>query len=361
MKIITVIGARPQFIKAAVVSRCLQNVPDISEVIIHTGQHFDDNMSQVFFEEMNIPHPAYNLNINGLKHGAMTGRMMTAIEEIILKEKPDIVLVYGDTNSTLAGALTAVKLNIKTAHVEAGLRSYNREMPEEINRIVTDRISDILFCPTESAKTNLDHEGISNSYVVGDVMYDAALYYSNKARRPQAQGIPQKYILSTIHRAENTDDPEILNNIFAALETISEVCSVVIPLHPRTKSRLEAANYDFDNSKIVFIPPVGYLEMIWLIKNCEIVMTDSGGLQKEAYFFKKHCVVLRNETEWTELVEYGYNCLAGTEKDKIISYTENMMNKKEDSFNIEFYGNGKTGEKIISFLRHDFVMRTPKI
>ena len=321
MKIVTVIGARPQFIKAAVVSRAIAAHKDIKEVIVHTGQHFDANMSDIFFEEMCIPKPDYNLNVNGLGHGAMTGQMLEKIEAVLLQEKPDWVLVYGDTNSTIAGALAAKKLHIKVAHVEAGLRSFNMDMPEEINRILTDRISDILFCPTETAVNNLKKEGYENinCRIVrnGDVMQDAALFYAGRAERPKAD-IPEDFVLCSVHRAENTDDPERLRNIFSALEEISKTCRVVLPLHPRTKGKLSAIGYDTNNSHILFIEPVGYLEMVWMLKHCRLVMTDSGGLQKEAYFFDKYCITLRDETEWVELVKYGYNFLAGDDKGKSI-------------------------------------------
>ena len=350
MKIVTIIGARPQFIKAAVISRVFKCSAQIIETIVHTGQHFDSNMSDVFFEEMCIPKPHYNLNINGLGHGAMTGQMLEKIEKVLLEEKPDWVLVYGDTNSTLAGALAAKKLHIKVAHVEAGLRSFNMTMPEEINRILTDRISDVLFCPTDKAIENLKLEGYDNigCHIVknGDGMQDAALFYLNRARMPQ-DIIPSKFVLCTVHRAENTDDEVRLKNIFYALETISEQCPVVLPLHPRTKGKLLAINYDFAKSKICFIDPVGYLEMVWLLKNCELVMTDSGGLQKEAYFFEKYCVTMRDETEWVELVEKGFNVLAGSEPTRIISSVNVIISKNKEGFENRLYGNGDAGEKIL--------------
>lgn len=353
MKIVTIIGARPQFIKAAVISRALKNKKEITEIIIHTGQHFDTNMSDIFFEEMEIPKPDYNLNINGLGHGAMTGQMLEKIEEVLVKEKPDWVLVYGDTNSTLAGALAAKKLHTKVAHVEAGLRSFNTKMPEEINRILTDRISDILFCPTETAVKNLQNEGYQNMDCkivnVGDVMQDAALFYAEKAKQPEAV-LPKKFILCTVHRAENTDNPEAFKNIFEVLEEISNKTTVVLPLHPRTRIKLTALNYDFNNSKIQFIEPVGYLQMVYLLKNCELVMTDSGGLQKEAYFFKKQCLTLREETEWVELVENGFNRICGSDKNKIIVGLKAIINKPQINFKKHLYGNGDAGELIIKHL-----------
>lgn len=355
MKIVTVIGARPQFIKAAVVSRAIAAHKDIKEVIVHTGQHFDANMSDIFFEEMCIPKPDYNLNVNGLGHGAMTGQMLEKIEAVLLQEKPDWVLVYGDTNSTIAGALAAKKLHIKVAHVEAGLRSFNMDMPEEINRILTDRISDILFCPTETAVNNLKKEGYENinCRIIrnGDVMQDAALFYAGRAVRPKAD-IPEDFVLCTVHRAENTDDPERLRNIFSALEEISKTCRVVLPLHPRTKGKLSATGYDTNNSHILFIEPVGYLEMVWMLKHCRLVMTDSGGLQKEAYFFDKYCITLRDETEWVELVKYGYNFLAGDDKGKIISLYNHISDKNNIEQKTPLYGNGNAGDLIVETLRN---------
>lgn len=355
MKIVTVIGARPQFIKAAVVSRAIAAHKDIKEVIVHTGQHFDTNMSDIFFEEMCIPKPDYNLNVNGLGHGAMTGQMLEKIEAVLLQEKPDWVLVYGDTNSTIAGALAAKKLHIKVAHVEAGLRSFNMDMPEEINRILTDRISDILFCPTETAVNNLKKEGYENinCRIIrnGDVMQDAALFYAGRAVRPKAD-IPEDFVLCTVHRAENTDDPERLRNIFSALEEISKTCRVVLPLHPRTKGKLSATGYDTNNSHILFIEPVGYLEMVWMLKHCRLVMTDSGGLQKEAYFFDKYCITLRDETEWVELVKYGYNFLAGDDKGKIISLYNHISDKNNIEQKTPLYGNGNAGDLIVETLRN---------
>lgn len=304
---------------------------------------------------MCIPKPHYNLNVNGLGHEAMTGQMLEKIEPILVNEKPDWVLVYGDTNSTLAGALAAKKLHIKVAHVEAGLRSFNMDMPEEINRILTDRISDILFCPTETAVMNLKKEGYDNidCRIVqnGDVMQDAALFYANKAKKPD-EVIPEQFVLCTVHRAENTYDPQRLDNIFEALEEISKQATVVLPLHPRTKGKLMAMGYDFTNSKICFINPVGYLEMVWLLKNCRLVLTDSGGLQKEAYFFGKYCVTMRDETEWIELVQNDFNVLVGSDRNKIIETYRNLSLKNETDFEKRLYGNGDAGEKILEFLQN---------
>lgn len=353
MRIVTIIGARPQFIKAAVVSRVIAKHDDIQEVIIHTGQHFDENMSNIFFEEMSIPKPNYNLNINSLGHGAMTGQMLEKIEEILIKETPDWVLIYGDTNSTIAGALAARKLQIKVAHVEAGLRSFNMKMPEEINRILTDRISDILFCPTDTAINNLKNEGYDNIHCIieknGDVMQDAAIFYADKAVKPDFY-LPNQFVLCTIHRAENTDDSNHLKSIFAALEEISKECRVVLPLNPRTKAKLSGLNYNMEDSNILFIPPVGYLEMIYLLENCRLVMTDSGGLQKEAYFFDKYCVTIREETEWVELVNNGYNLLAGSNYQIIIDSYDKILLNNSIKFDDKFYGLGNAGEIIVDSL-----------
>lgn len=350
MKIVTIVGARPQFVKAAVVSREICKHANLHEIIIHTGQHFDPNMSNLFFEEMRIPYPSYNLNINNLGHGAMTGKMLEEIEKILLTEKPDWVLVYGDTNSTLAGALAAKKLHIKVAHVEAGLRSFNTGMPEEINRILTDRISDVLFCPTETAIKNLQQEGFDHFLIrivkSGDVMLDAALFYKTYSRPPKIE-LNHHFVLASLHRAENTDNPQNLLNIIRALETISLKEQIILPLHPRTRGKLEAQNYDITNSNINFIEPVGYLEMLYLLSHCSLVMTDSGGLQKEAFFFHKFCITLRNETEWTELVENGYNTLAGNSYDKIIGIYQKQPNP---DFSQSLYGNGQAAKVIVDTL-----------
>lgn len=353
MKIVTIVGARPQFVKAAVVSRAVVEISGVNEVIVHTGQHFDTNMSDVFFSELNIPKPNYNLNINGLSHGAMTGQMLERIEKILIDETPDWVLVYGDTNSTLAGALAAKKLHIRVAHVEAGLRSFNMSMPEEINRILTDRISDVLFCPTKKAIDNLSNEGYESIdcriVICGDVMQDAAIFYSGKAVKPHTT-IPDKFVLATVHRAESTDDKTVLLSIFNAFEQIcDDEMGLVLPLHPRTRSKLMEYGFNFDKTRITFIEPVGYLEMVYLLKNCDLVMTDSGGIQKEAYFFGKNCVTLRTETEWVELVENGCNIVVGMKTDNIVKGYKNMITQK---FNVltRLYGNGDTGKSIIKYL-----------
>ncbi|MGC6469875.1 MAG: non-hydrolyzing UDP-N-acetylglucosamine 2-epimerase [Flavobacteriales bacterium] len=345
MKVVTIVGARPQFIKAAAVSRVFNTNNEIEEVIVHTGQHFDANMSDVFFEELHIPKPHYNLSINSLSHGAMTGRMMESIEKVLIEEKPEYVLVYGDTNSTLAGALAAKKLHIKVIHVEAGLRSFNIKMPEEINRILTDRISDVLFCPTSEAVNNLKSEGFENLDVQiiknGDVMQDAALYYSNMAKKPPFD-LAKEYVLLTMHRAENTDDLEKLKNIITALNIMHKKIPIVWLIHPRTKNIIEKHNIEVEFD---IYDPVGYLEMIYLLKHCKIVMTDSGGLQKEAFFFSKNCITLREETEWVELVDGGFNILVGSDSNNIISAFEEMVNKK-NNFNVDLYGSGQAASNI---------------
>ena len=349
MKILTVLGARPQFIKAAAFSRAVQQYPNIQEVIVHTGQHYDQNMSDVFFEEMDIPKPKYMLQTGGKSHGAMTGQQLEKIEEILLDEKPDLVLVYGDTNSTLAGALAAIKLHIPIAHVEAGLRSFNRQMPEEINRILTDQISNYLFVPSSEAKQNLLHEGIDESkiFVVGDIMYDVALYYKERMVKPSwfdALNL-EKFILCTIHRAENTDDPIKLSNILKGLELSQR--DIILPLHPRTVGKIKQYGLVVP-SNIKVVDPTGYLEMVWLEAHSELIVTDSGGVQKEAYFNNKLCVTLREETEWVELVSNGYNTLVGSNSNLICSALNNAFPNNICVNNI--YGNGDAAKKIINII-----------
>jgi UDP-GlcNAc3NAcA epimerase len=349
MKILTILGARPQFIKAGSVSREIAKHDNIEEVIVHTGQHYDANMSDIFFDEMKIPKPNYFLGIGGKSHGAMTGQMIEKIEEVILKEKPDWVMVYGDTNSTLAGAIVASKLHIKLAHIEAGLRSFNMKMPEEVNRILTDRVSQILFCPTSTAIKNLRNEGFENFDIkvvnTGDVMLDGALFYKNLAVKPQCQ-ISDNYVLCTIHRAENTDSASHLQSIFNALITITKEKQIILPLHPRTKKLLKELRVD--TSCLTIIDPVGYLEMVWLIDNCSLVMTDSGGLQKEAYFFEKQCITLRDETEWVELVENGFNTLVGADREKILTAFRDAKSFRTKELNL--YGGAKASESIVKEL-----------
>ncbi len=353
-KILTIIGARPQFIKAAAVSRRVKDF-NIEEILVHTGQHFDKNMSDIFFDEMEIPFPHYNLNINSMSHGAMTGRMIEEIEKVIIAEKPDILMVYGDTNSTIAGALAAKKIMVKVAHVEAGLRSFNMAMPEEINRILTDRISDYLFCPTQTAINNLKLEGFDNFdnqiYHSGDVMYDAALYYSNnsagKAEWFHKQNLkPGEFVLCTVHRQENTDSPNRLKSIVEALNQVNDELRVILPLHPRTRKILNETGL-----KLGFEPvePVGYFDMIELLKNTSLVMTDSGGIQKEAYFFNKYCITLRDETEWIELINNKVNTLVGSNSEKIVNSFRNYMGQTFPKMN-SLYGDGHSADKILSVL-----------
>jgi UDP-GlcNAc3NAcA epimerase len=352
MKILTIVGARPQFIKASALSRAILNNPNFEEVIVHTGQHFDANMSDVFFNEMEIPTPKYHLNINSLSHGAMTGRMIEEIEKVILAEKPDVLLVYGDTNSTLAGALAAKKIHIKVAHVEAGLRSFNMAMPEEINRILTDRISDFLFCPTDTAINNLKAEGYDNfdCEVIksGDVMYDAALYYKKKAQSTSTiladNNIESgNYILATIHRQENTDNKPNLAGIVEALNEVNANTKVIVPLHPRTKKIIAESIL---STNFAVIDPVGYIDMVQLTANAKLIMTDSGGLQKEAFFFGKNCVTMREQTEWVELVDNGFNVTTGAVKDSIVKGYEMMLNK-QNNFDVNLYGTGNAAEEIL--------------
>jgi len=358
LKIVTILGARPQFIKAGSISREIAKKSslgaDIQEVIVHTGQHYDANMSDIFFEEMCLPKPDYFLGIGGKTHGAMTGQMIEKIEEILVKEKPDWVMVYGDTNSTLAGAIAAAKLHIKIAHVEAGLRSFNMFMPEEVNRILTDRISNVLFCPTQAAMDNLQAEAIeqwstdAQAVLVGDVMQDGAIFYKTLAKKPRDINVHAEFILCTIHRAENTDDAQRLANIIDALNEIAKEKQVILPLHPRTKKILEQSSLDTNNLTITH--PVGYLNMVWLIDNCELVMTDSGGLQKEAYFFNKPCVTLRDETEWIELVDEGANFLVGAEKTKIISSYRSVKSRfSPEICKPDLYGGGLASKKIVEY------------
>jgi UDP-GlcNAc3NAcA epimerase len=346
MTIFTVVGARPQFIKAAVMSRVFSKSDNITEIIVHTGQHFDHNMSAVFFEELSIPKPNYNLAIGGMTHGQMTGRMIEKLEELMLQEKPDAVLVYGDTNSTLAAALAASKIHIPVIHIEAGLRSFNMDMPEEINRILTDRLSSLLFCPTELAVSNLKNEGyaVEDKKIcnVGDIMYDASLFYAKK-RNELASVKSSEYILCTIHRAENTDNPNTLAEIVGALNEISQEIEVVLPLHPRTKAKLTEFGLNLDAT---IIEPASYMDMIGLIRGSKLIITDSGGLQKEAYFFKKKCVTIREQTEWVELIDVGANVLSPAQKGKIASDVKNMLAKKVD-FSIKLYGEGNTGDLIL--------------
>jgi len=352
MHVITVIGARPQFIKASVVSREFE-AKGIVEEIVHTGQHFDANMSDVFFSELEIPQPAYHLGIGGGTHGQNTGRMIEAIERVLFEKRPDWVLVYGDTDSTLAGTIVAAKLHIPVAHVEAGLRSFNRAMPEEINRVLTDHAATLLFAPTEAAVSHLAVEGIAGAKVqlVGDVMYDAALFFGNKAGKcSQALehlGLkPQEYVLATIHRAENTDIRERLSAIVDGFRNFGR--PIIWPLHPRTKKRIATFGLTIPRN-VKVIEPVGYLDMVMLEKNAALIATDSGGVQKEAFFYQVPCVTLRDETEWVELVQAKWNTLAPPQHSEIVAtaISQAMGTKGTEIFP---YGSGNAAAAIVTRL-----------
>lgn len=355
MKILTIIGARPQFIKAATVSRVLSKHRDCREFIVHTGQHFDRNMSEIFFEELEIPEPDCNLGIHGGLHGEMTGRMLEAIESVLLNERPDCLVVYGDTNSTLAGSLAGAKLNIPVAHIEAGLRSFNRVMPEEVNRVVTDHVSTLLLTPTDTATQNLQREGISESKIrqVGDVMYDATLFYSAKAE--QSSTILEEleiestaFVLATIHRQENTDVPSRLRAIFEGLDEVAQEMPVIMPLHPRTRQLLGSAANTSKISRICIIDPVGYLDMVTLERSASVIATDSGGVQKEAYFHRVPCVTLRDETEWVELIDLEWNRLAPPGETDIASIIREA--KGQPGGTGSPYGDGHAAESIVKLL-----------
>ncbi|MEH2706409.1 UDP-GlcNAc3NAcA epimerase [Bradyrhizobium japonicum] len=346
-RIISVVGARPQFVKAAVVAHAFAAKADVDHYIVHTGQHFDGNMSDVFFAELQIPAPRYRLAVHGLSHGAMTGRMLEQIESIFLTERPEAVVVYGDTNSTLAGALAAVKLHIPVAHVEAGLRSANRAMPEEINRIATDHVSDVLFTPNETALRQLLLEGLSESSIenVGDVMFDACLRYGASAEKkfdPKDYGLEcSGFTLATIHRAENTDDRTRLAGIFEGLRRSGR--PVLLPLHPRTRDKL--TDYQLAvPSNVTILDPVGFMTMLQLERYASCIATDSGGVQKEAFFMRKPCVTMRDETEWTELVESGWNTLVGADPDRISSA---IREARGPTVWPNFYGDGHASEKVV--------------
>lgn len=357
MKILTVLGARPQFIKAATVSRAIRARDDMEEIIVHTGQHFDANMSDVFFEQLDIPRPHHNLHIAGLSHGAMTGRMLEGIETLIQQEQPDWVLVYGDTNSTLAGALAAAKLHVPVAHVEAGLRSHNPSMPEEINRVLTDRVSSLLLCPTRRAVDNLASEGFPFPAVggkqrieqVGDVMYDAVLYYADRVRAEvslERFGLAEKdYVLCTLHRQENTDDPRRLAAILSALGAVALERPVVLPLHPRTRLKIAGLNGPDLLDGLTVLDPLPYLEMQRLQMDAQLILTDSGGMQKEAYFHGVPCITLRDETEWVETVEAGWNQLVGADREHILNALRTAAIPSNQAANL--FGDGRAAEKAL--------------
>ena len=348
MKIISVVGARPQFIKLAILSKELRE--NHNEIIIHTGQHYDDNMSKYFFEEMQIAKPDYNLNIGSGSHGKQTAEMLIGLEDIFLHQKPDVVITFGDTNTTLATGLAATKLNIPVAHVEAGLRSHNREMPEEINRILTDHISDYLFAPTLTAMENIKIENLyGKPFLVGDVMYDSLLYYGKIAEQNSRilknLKLKQKeYILLTLHRPYNVDNIQKLQNIFSALKQTKRF--IVLPVHPRTRKMIESTNTIIPEN-ISIIEPLGYLDFIFLQKHSEKIITDSGGIQKEAYLHGIPCITIRPETEWIETVKAGWNVLVGDKKDQLI---ENCLHFKPSHNRPRYFGDGNSSKKIISIL-----------
>ncbi|HMK77536.1 MAG TPA: UDP-N-acetylglucosamine 2-epimerase (non-hydrolyzing) [Thermodesulfobacteriota bacterium] len=374
MKIVTIVGARPQFIKAAAVRRAIQEMNRrkrrIQDIMVHTGQHYDYMMDKVFFEELNLPKPDYHLGVGSGSHARQTGKMLERIEWVLETERPDTVVVYGDTNSTLAGALTAAKLRIPVAHVEAGLRSYNSAMPEEINRLLTDHLSTLLFCPTDQAVGNLLQEGIKNGATrivknVGDVMYDSILYYSKIAEKRSAilknlgfdtghEKRDASYYLATLHRAENTDDPKRLKSIFRALNEIGKKTPVILPLHPRTKKVMKAYRLFFEFKNINFIGPVSYLDMVKLEKNAGAILTDSGGVQKEAYWFGVPCLTLREETEWVETIKSGWNVLVGTSPEKIVKGVSHTEGRRRYLKGNKIFGDGKASQKIVQILTRHF-------
>lgn len=354
-KLLSVVGARPQFIKAAALNRQLRQAEtggNIVDILLHTGQHYDKNMSKVFFEQLDIPEPDYNLGVGSGPHGQQTARMLEGTERVLLKERPDLCVVYGDTNSTLAGALAAAKLGIPVAHVEAGLRSYNRAMPEETNRVLTDHVSDLLFCPTQTAVDNLAKEGIVNGvHLVGDVMYDCLLYYRPKARAIAQStlcslGLSSKgYVLATIHRAENTSDRTNLAGILEGLDQVCRLWPVVLPLHPRTV-RFIAGHVLQTSQQIKVVEPVPYLQMLALQENALLIITDSGGVQKEAYWLGVPCVTVRQQTEWVETVQTGWNCLAGSDPDRIIQAAKDMISGQAVRQRPTGYGTGDAARRI---------------
>ncbi|MEI4197510.1 non-hydrolyzing UDP-N-acetylglucosamine 2-epimerase [Roseovarius sp. E0-M6] len=363
MKIVTIIGARPQFIKAAVVSRRILSRTDMEEVLVHTGQHYDDNMSDVFFKEMGIPAPKYHLGIGGVGHGAMTGRQLEAIETVLIDEKPDILIVYGDTNSTLAGALAAAKLNIPVAHIEAGLRGFDRRVPEEVNRVVTDHVSSWLFAPTEAAVEHLRQEGIDPENVVlsGDVMYDAALVYGAEAEQKsdildRLNLVSGDFRFCTTHRQENTDNMSRLTGIFDALRALAEEKPMVLPLHPRTRKCLQAiGRFDEMTKGITLIDPIGFFDMICMLRGASVVMTDSGGVQKEAYFHGTPVVVMRTEqTEWTELVDLGWAHMVRPDNAKALVDVAHRIEGTAGDTSTQPYGNGHAADAILDNLFEGF-------
>ncbi|UOQ94525.1 UDP-N-acetylglucosamine 2-epimerase (non-hydrolyzing) [Halobacillus shinanisalinarum] len=357
MKILTVVGARPQFIKACMLSKTLKSNSKIEEIIVHTGQHYDDNMSAVFFKQLNLPKPDYYLGVGSGSHGEQTAKMLMDLEKVMTSVKPDIVLVYGDTNSTLAGSLAASKLHIPVAHVEAGLRSFNKKMPEEINRMITDHLSDYLFCPSNSAVENLRHEGINNRvYQIGDIMYESVSHFKPYALRQSSilkdlSLTENKYYLATLHRAENTDDPARLKSILEAIQQLQ--IEVVLPLHPRTKGKINQFKLTdiISSPSIKLIEPLNYLDMLAIASKARGILTDSGGLQKESYMLQVPCITLREETEWEETVRHGWNRLVGSSTQQILDAVTTIQIPKEHP---SLFGDGKTSQRIIEILMKDF-------
>lgn len=351
MRILTVVGARPQFVKAGAVSRILREKH--VEVLVHTGQHYDERMSEVFFKELDIPEPDYNLEVGSAGHSVQTGEMLIRMEPIFEREKPDWVLVYGDTNSTLAGALVASKLHIPVAHVEAGLRSFNREMPEEINRVLTDHVADLLFCPAQKAVDNLKLEGVTSGvHIVGDVMYDAVLRHSKRSEKKStilnSLNLKSKqFLLATVHRASNVDNTNTLPNILETFSMFGE--TVLFPVHPRSRKAIQVAGVT-PGVNIKLIEPVGYLDMLWLEKNARLILTDSGGVQKEAYWFGTPCVTLREETEWVETVEAGWNVVVGTERGRILNAVRDFA---VPATRPNLFGDGKASQNIVRLLENE--------
>jgi UDP-GlcNAc3NAcA epimerase len=362
MKIVSVVGARPQFVKASVVSLQLRSAFGSAEVLVHTGQHYDDSMSAVFFQELQLPDPHYHLGVGSGSHGEQTGRMLAEIERVLERESPDWVLVYGDTNSTIAGALAAAKLHIPVAHVEAGLRSFNRRMPEEVNRVLTDHLAELLFVPTEAAVANLLREGVAEEriHLVGDVMYDAALMFGERASMSSDVltriGVEAgNYVLATVHRAENTDNPDRLRAIIAGLNEISRELPVVLPLHPRTRHALSALGLNVAQSTIDALritEPLGYLDMLMLEKNARLIATDSGGVQKEAFFHRVRCVTLRDETEWVELVELGWNTLLSPDSPKVVAegLRAALSSDSSPDASASLYGDARASERVAAIM-----------
>lgn len=359
MKIVTVVGARPQFIKAAAISRVIASMrPAVDEILVHTGQHFDSNMSGVFFSEMGIAAPVHNFGVAGGTHGSMTARMLEAVEKVLIEEGPDWVLVYGDTNSTLAAALAASKLSIPIAHVEAGLRSFNRQMPEEINRVIADHVSAMLLCPTTTAVRNLKNEGVHGKvHLVGDVMYDVSRHFAHVAEEKSKilaslDLEPGRYVLATCHRAENTDDPRNLHQILKGLETLADTIGVVFPIHPRTERKVREYGFGDCLKKLCVTQPVSYLDMVMLEKNACAIVTDSGGVQKEAFFYRVPCITVRNETEWVETVESGWNAVVGALADRMVKAFETLTGSGNRT-DVQPYGDGHAAERIIELLLNE--------